>query len=63
MNDVTMEFSEARGTWSVFVNGEWYFEGDFERCCDIVNSFNCPEEPEPEYDEVDYPELDELEYE
>ena len=28
MQNVTMEFSEERGTWNVFVDGEWYFESN-----------------------------------
>lgn len=40
MCSVTMEYSEERGTWNVFVDYEWYYEGDFEHCCEIVNSFS-----------------------
>lgn len=46
MGGVKMVWSESRGTWNVFLDAEWYFEGTFEQCCDIVNMFNCPEEPE-----------------
>lgn len=30
-DDVRMEYSEERGTWNVIVNGEWYFEGNYEQ--------------------------------
>ena len=26
MHDVNLEFSEERGTWNVFVDGEWIYE-------------------------------------
>lgn len=40
MPDVTLEFSESRGTWNVFVNGEWYYESpNYEQAEDVFNSF------------------------
>ena len=49
-------YSEERGTWNLFVNGEWYFEGDYETCSDMMvnNQVDCYE-PE-EYYEEPYPE-------
>ena len=32
-------YSEARGTWNVFVDNEWYFEGDYEQALEIYA--NC----------------------
>ena len=29
-------YSEERKTWNLFVNGEWYFEGDYEQCADMM---------------------------
>lgn len=39
----TMEFSESRGTWNVIDTDthEWVYEGTFEQCSDMVNSYNC----------------------
>ena len=31
-----MIYSEERGTWNLFVNGEWYLEGDYEQCDDAM---------------------------
>lgn len=31
MHDVTMEYSEERGTWNVFCDYEWIFEGTYEQ--------------------------------
>lgn len=39
MNNVTMEYSESRGTWNVFCGAEWYFEGTLEQAEQIFNSF------------------------
>ncbi len=38
-NDVTIEYSEKRGTWNVFVDNEWYYEGDYESCCEVADIF------------------------
>lgn len=27
--------------YEVIVDGEWYYEGTFERCCDIVDEINA----------------------
>ena len=29
-------YSEERGTWNLIVNGEWYFEGTYEQCSDMM---------------------------
>ena len=29
-------FSDERGTWNLIVNGEWYYEGDYETCSDMM---------------------------
>ena len=29
-------YSEERGTWNLIVNGEWYFEGEYEQCCEMM---------------------------
>lgn len=49
-------YSEERGTWNLFVNGEWYMEGTYEECNDtmINNSIyynRCDDEINPGYDE------------
>lgn len=51
-------YSEERGTWNLFVNGEWYFEGDYETCSEMmVNNQVDYYEPdyyeEPVYDECE----------
>ena len=40
---LSMEYSEARGTWNVIdlSTHEWVFEGTFDQCCDMVNNCNC----------------------
>jgi hypothetical protein len=38
--DAYMEYSNERGTWNVFICGEWYFEGTFEQaeeCLQILS--------------------------
>lgn len=44
MDDVHMVYSEERGTWNVIVNGEWYFEGDYEQAENVFNLFFCHED-------------------
>ena len=36
MLDQEVIYSESRGTWNLFVNGEWYYEGIFEECSDMM---------------------------
>lgn len=49
MHDVNMEYSESRGTWNVFVDGEWYLEGTYEQCDKCVETFWLCDDDEPEY--------------
>ena len=51
--EVNVEYSKERNSWNVFVNGEWYFEGNYEQANDVANSFLCPDEDElnPGYEE------------
>lgn len=46
-------YSEERGTWNVFSNGEWYYEDkDYERAENVYVNLLCPEEDDY-YEEVD----------
>lgn len=53
--NVTMEYSEERGTWNVIADGEWYFEGTYEQCCEVMDNMLCEEDEyyEEEYDYAD----------
>ena len=44
MNDVKVIYSETRGTWNVIVNGEWYYEGDYEQASEVASSFYYSDE-------------------
>lgn len=44
MRDIQMY--EIDGSWHVFIDGEWYYHGSFEQCCDIVNTFSVCDEYE-----------------
>lgn len=45
-------YSEERGTWNVFVNGEWYYEdANYERAEEFF--FNCCRCDEDEWDYED----------
>lgn len=52
-------YSEERGTWNLFVNNEWYFEGPYDQCEQMMlnnaaEEFDdYPEEPYP-YEEEDW---------
>ena len=46
-------YSEERGTWNLFVNNEWYWEGTYEQCVDMMNN-NAAEEFD-DYPEEPYP--------
>ena len=50
--DVTMEYSEYRGTWNIIADGEWYFEGTYDQCCDVMD--NLFREEEEDYYEEEY---------
>ena len=64
MMNQNLVFSEARQTWNVFVDGEWYFEGTYEQCETVMwnNAMDdCPDEVEIgdyAYDEYDEEEPD-----
>ena len=49
-------YSEERGTWNLFVNGEWYYEGDYETCESMMFN-NAADESEElnKYYEDPYP--------
>ena len=51
--DQMLIFSEERQTWNLFVNGEWYFEGDYETCEEMMMN-NAADYYEPEYEPDDY---------
>ena len=44
MLEQTMIYSEERGTWNLIVNGEWYFEGTWEQCEQMMFDNACEEE-------------------
>ena len=44
-----MIYSESRGTWNLFVNGEWYFEGDYEQCEEMMFNNACDDAEEIDY--------------
>lgn len=46
MDDIRIVCSEERGTWNVIVNGEWYFEGTYEQCCDVADTYYAPSDKE-----------------
>lgn len=46
---MTMIYSKERDTWNVFLDdGEWYFEGTWEECCRVMDSFSYEEEDDYE---------------
>ena len=50
MLEQTLEYSEERGTWNLFVNGEWYFEGDYEQCSEMMFN-NAVDDNDDYYDD------------
>ena len=44
MDDIRLEYSSLRDSFNVFVNGEWYSEGTYEQCCEVMDSFFFAEE-------------------
>ena len=44
--------NKETGTWNVIVNGEWYYEGNYEQAERVFNSFFY--EDDEEYYEEDY---------
>lgn len=62
--DVSIEYSESRGTWNVFANGEWYYESaNYEQAENVFNSFFWVEEDEPDESYDEPYEYEEYEYE
>lgn len=49
----TMVYSEERGTWNLFVDNEWYFEGTYEQCEEAMFNNACFESED--YNEDPYP--------
>ena len=37
----TIVYSEERGTWNLFVDNEWYFEGTYEQCEEMMFNNSC----------------------
>lgn len=31
-----LKYNEDRKTWNLYVNGEWYYEGTYEECQEIM---------------------------
>ena len=45
-----MVYSEERGTWNLFVDGEWYLEGTYEQCDEAMfNNAVCDGEEDSWY--------------
>ena len=64
MDDVNMIYSEERETYNVFVNDEWYYEGNYEQCCDVADSFYYADDDYYGDDgDADYRPEEEYEYE
>lgn len=42
--EIVYVYSEERGTWNLFVNGEWYYEGTYEECEQMYYNFLNSEE-------------------
>lgn len=41
--DKVILYSKERGTWNLFVYGEWYLEGTYEECEKALANINCCE--------------------
>lgn len=39
IHDIRLVYSEERDTWNLFVDGEWYYEGNYDRCIDMMETF------------------------
>lgn len=46
MSNVEMIHNEECNTWNVFVDNEWYYEGNYEQCCDVADSFRFDDRDE-----------------
>lgn len=54
MPDVRMIYSESLGTWNVFNGAEWYYEGNYEQCCKVMDSFYFGDDDDYYEEEYDY---------
>lgn len=52
MAQQTLVYSEERNTWNLFVDNEWYFEGTYEQCSDMM--FENAAADNADYDTEDY---------
>lgn len=50
IHDIELVYSEERGTWNLFVDGEWYKEGDYEQCLSTMENFQYADD-EDDYEE------------
>lgn len=41
MLDQELIYSKERGTWNLIVNGEWYYEGTYEECSEMMFNNAC----------------------
>ena len=41
MLDQELVYSEERDSWNLIVNGEWYFEGSYEQCEEMMFNNAC----------------------
>lgn len=46
MNNIDIVYNEQRNTWNVYVDGEWYFEGNYEDATDLVNNLYAADDDE-----------------
>lgn len=44
MHEVIVYYSEDRGTWNLFVDHEWYYEGDYDQVMTMADSFYFSDE-------------------
>ena len=60
-----MIYNKERGTWNVFHNGEWYYEGDYENANNVASSFFFDEDDDCYGDDgdADYRPEEEYDYE
>lgn len=60
MLDQRLIYSEERKTWNLFVNNEWYYEGDFETCSEMM--MNNAVDDNDDYYGDDGDDIDESDY-
>ena len=46
MQRIEMVYSEERGTWNLFVDNEWYYEGDYDLVLKMADTFWFSDEEE-----------------